>query len=81
MIGKALRFAADLVIAVLTAFWERHEAGRARLKGTAATQGVGLVGHATAMDRLAMHSVALVVVHLGDWRVNGELVEVRTAEP
>ena len=33
------------------------------------------------MDRLAMHAVALVVVHLRDRRVDRDLVEVRPAEP
>ena len=33
------------------------------------------------MDRLTMHAVALVVVHLRDRRVDRDLVEVRAAEP
>ena len=33
------------------------------------------------MDRLPMHAVALVVVHLRDRRVDRNLVEVRAAEP
>ena len=54
---------------------------RARLERAAAAERVRLVGHAAALDRLPMHAVALVVVHLRDRRVDRNLVEVRAAEP
>ena len=54
---------------------------RAGLERTAAAERVRLVGDATARDRLAVHAVALVVVHLRDRRVDRDLVEVGAAEP
>ncbi len=53
----------------------------AGLERTAAAERIGLVRHAPAIDGLAMHAIALVVVHLRDRRVDGDLVEVRPAEP
>ena len=54
---------------------------RAGLERAAAAERVRLVGDAAARDGLAMHAVALVVVHLRDGRVDRDLVEVRAAEP
>src|SRR6185436_1096743 len=80
VIGETLGLAADLVIVLLTRFRKRHEAGRSGLERTAATQRIGLVRDPAAMDRLTMHAVALVVVNLRDRRVDGNLVEVGTAQ-
>ena len=41
----------------------------------------GSYDDAPAVDRLPVHAVALVVVHLRDRRVDRDLVEVRPAEP
>src|SRR5207245_1319778 len=45
---------------------ERHEALRPGLERAAASERVRFVGNATAVQRLAMQPVALVVVHRGD---------------
>ena len=81
VIGEPLGFAADLVVALLAGFRKRDEACRAGLERTAATQRIGLVRDPAAVDRLTMHAVTLVVVNLRDRRVDGNLVEVGTAQP
>ena len=81
VIGEALGLAADLVRLGLHALGKRHESRRARLERAAAAERVRLVGDPAAMDRLAVHAVALVVVDLRDRRVDRDLVEVRPAEP
>ncbi len=78
VVGELLRLAAHLV--VFDRLGKRHEALHAGLERTAAAERVRLVGHAAARDRLAVHAVALVVVHLRDRRVDRNLVEVRAAE-
>ena len=57
-------FPRSFLIALVPRFRNRDKARRAGLERTAATQGIGLVRDPAAMDRLTMHAVALVVVHL-----------------
>src|SRR6185436_19736397 len=78
VIGEALGFTAHFV--VLEGLAERRETGGSQLKRAAAAERVRLVGDASAVNGLPVHAVALVVVDLGDGSVDGNLVEVRTAE-
>jgi hypothetical protein len=80
VLGELLRLPPQLVF--LHWLREGHEAGAPTcLEGTAPAQRVGLVGHAPAWDGLPMQAVALVVVHLRHGGVDGNLVEVGSAEP
>jgi hypothetical protein len=84
VVGELLRLRAHLafLVARLLARRDRDEAlGRAGLERAAAGERVRLVGDAAAVNGLAVHAVALVVVHLRDRRVDRDLVEVRAAEP
>ena len=80
MLGEVLGLAAHLVVLDIGSRNDVKPCA-AGLERAAAGERVGLVGDAAAMDRLAMHAVALVVVHLRDRRVDRNLVEVRAAEP
>ena len=78
VVGEQFRLAADLI--VLNRLRERGEAAHARLEWAAAAERVGLVGNASARDRLTVHAVALIVVNLLHGRIDGNLVEVRASE-
>src|SRR6185295_17606221 len=78
VIGELLRLATHLVF--LYRLGERDEALGTGLEGAAAAQRIGLVGYAAAWDRLTMQPVALIVVHLGERRVDRYLVEVGAAQ-
>ena len=75
VLGELLRLAPDLV-----SFHLLREGGEARrracLERASPAKGIGLVRHATARDRLPVHAVALVVVRLGDGRIDRDLVEI-----
>src|SRR5450830_129364 len=79
VVGEQGRLAAYLVL-----HHRLREAGEARhlpaLERTTAAQRVRFVRHAAAVDGLAVHAIALVVVHLRDGRVDRDLVEVRTTQ-
>jgi hypothetical protein len=53
---------------------------RPGLERTAAGQRVRFVRDASARDRLTMHAVALVVVHLRDRCIDRDLVEIDAAQ-
>ena len=67
MVGKFLRLCAHFTGFFLGSqtLWNRHKTlTGARLKRATARQGIRLVGHASAVDRLAMYAVSLIVVNL-----------------
>ena len=81
VIGEPFRLASDLVIAFLAGFGKRDEPAAPAWKGQPPPSEFGSVRHAAAVNRLPMHPVALVVVDLRDRRVDGDFVEVRSAQP
>lgn len=63
VLGELFRLAANFV--VRDGLGEGHEACGAGLKRASTRQGIRFVSHASAIERLTMHAIALVVVHRG----------------
>src|SRR5580692_8690383 len=83
MFGKFLRPAPHLVYRGVVGFdrlWKRGKSRGAGLEGTTAFQGIRFICNPTASDRLTVQTIALVVVHRHDRRIDGNLVEIRTAQ-
>jgi hypothetical protein len=80
MVGEPFGLASHLVRLRTELFRERHEACGTRLERTSAAERVRLVRDAAAGDRLAVHPVTLVVVHLRDRCIDRNLVEVWPAQ-
>ena len=78
--GELLWLAAHLVdwaVVGLDRLRERGKSCGARLEGTSAAEGIGFIGNPAASDRLAMKTIALIVVHRHDGGIDGNLVEIR----
>ena len=59
-----------------------HEALRTTgLKRATACQRVWFIRHPSPMDGLAMHAIALIVVHLGHRCVDRDLMKIGAAQP
>jgi hypothetical protein len=78
MVGKFFRAAAYFVFG--NGLGEAGEALHAGLEWAAATQRIWLVGDTATRDGLAVHAIALVVVHGLERGVNGQLVKVDATE-
>ena len=75
MLGELLRLAAHLVdrrIVGLDRLRKGHESFRAGLERAAAAERIRLIGNPSAGDGLAVHAVALVVVHRRERRIDRE---------
>ena len=79
MLSKFFRLAAHLVFVHRRR--KRHESRGSRLKRATSGQGIRFVRNTAAMKCLAMHAVALIVLHSRDWRVDGDFMKVGSAEP
>ena len=55
--------------------------GCARLERAAAAEGIRLICNPAPVDGLTVHAIALVVMNLGNRRIDGDFVKIRAAQP
>src|SRR5688500_8587911 len=78
MICEEFRLTAHFVVP--NRFREGRRTRSTRLERTTAPERIWLIRNAAAIDRLSVHSIALVIVHLRNRRIDRDLVKVRTSQ-